>query len=407
MGFRTRSRSTWIEPAGNVEPGRPAREGTVRGAMPWGSAILPQIEHEPFDEWYRAPGVYDCPEPLLEMRRVRADEFDAVWDLIDVGFASKRSRAMFDWLYRSNPGGLARCCVAVERSTGRFVATTSDFPWSAARGPRAIRAIVAGDQVVHPDWRGRRTSLLLVRYRSAHPRYANAIRINWPNARSRHVLQRDGRGDEIAGWLRHALLPIRPAEFLLRHRVPRSIALAVGRTWETRLTWQLRRWTHPPAGVTAFEIRRFDAAFDSATARAAAWPGYWCPHRADFLNWRYLEHPVHSYVARAVVAGNEPVGYTVVRTDGRTAVLMEFVVPSKSPQCARFLLGTAVDIARHAGCPALAVHAPPSWPHWRVVCRAGFWDRSPTIMLQVKAFDAPDAQHVDAWRLSCGDVDGL
>ncbi len=341
------------------------------------------------------------------MRRARADEFDAVWDLIDLCFSSNRPRPMFEWLYRQNPGGLARCYVVVERSTGRLVASTTDVPWPVAHGPRAMRGVLGSDHVVRPDWRGRRVGFLLVRYRCAHPWYADMTRIGWPNLASRNEVRRSRRADEIAGWLRHAALPINPTDLLVRHRVPRSITFAFGRTWETLLTLRLRRWTRAPAGMTACEIRRFDAAVDSVTARAVGWPGYWCPHRADFLNWRYLDHPVHNYVARAVVAGNEPLGYAVVRTGGRTAALMEFVVPSQSPRCARFLLWTAIDVARSAGCATLLVHAPPGWPHWGTIRRAGFWDRSPTVMLQVKSFNAPDAQHVEAWRLSCGDVDAL
>jgi hypothetical protein len=148
-------------------------------------------------------------------------------------------------------------------------------------------------------------------------------------------------------------------------------------------------------------------AFDTVTVRAAAWPAFWCPHRAEFLNWRYIAHPVHSYVAWAVLVGDDPAGYTVVRTDGRTAVLMELVVAPHVPACTRLLLWTAIGVARSAGCTALAVHAPPRWPHWRTLRQAGFWDRPPTIMLQVEAFNDPGAQRVEAWQLSCGDVEAL
>ena len=256
-------------------PGTPwiRHRNCEREYLAWVPVMLPEREQDTFDDWYDTPIVYDCPEPRLEMRRARADEFDAVWDMIDLSFATKRPRAMFDWLYRRNPCGLARCYVGAERSTGRVIGTKTDWPWPAAQGPRALRAVLGGDSAVVPDWRGRRAGTLLTRFRRAHPWCADMTRIGWPNEASRHIIQRDGRGDELAGWLRHAVLPISPANLLARHRVPRAMATAIGRAWDTLLGVRQRRWTRAPSGMTACEIQRFDSAFDTVTARAVAWPG--------------------------------------------------------------------------------------------------------------------------------------
>ena len=64
-------------------------------------------------------------------------------------------------------------------------------------------------------------------------------------------------------------------------------------------------------------VRRFDSSVDPVTERWMESTGYWCPHDAEFLNWRYLDHPVNDYTAIAAISeAGDPVGYTVVRSDG-------------------------------------------------------------------------------------------
>ena len=73
------------------------------------------------------------------------------------------------------------------------------------------------------------------------------------------------------------------------------------------------------------EVRRFDTHFDPVTVRHMRTPLFWCPHNADFLNWRYLDHPTETYVAFAVVEKEEPIAYAVARIDAEEAAVVEFV----------------------------------------------------------------------------------
>src|SRR6185295_3782939 len=85
-------------------------------------------------------------------------------------------------------------------------------------------------------------------------------------------------------------------------------------------------------------VQRFDSSFDDVTRRCMAWDGYWSPHDADFLNWRYLGDPVAEHLALALMVGTTLTGYSVVRVEGGRARLMEFVVPHEPPRVAHALL---------------------------------------------------------------------
>ena len=87
-----------------------------------------------FEQWLHAPMDEASPDPRLEVRRARPEDFDAIFDLVDEVFGTKRTRACYDWLYRRNPNGVARCWITVDKETRKIVASTSDFPWPTAIG---------------------------------------------------------------------------------------------------------------------------------------------------------------------------------------------------------------------------------------------------------------------------------
>lgn len=119
-------------------------------------------------------------------------------------------------------------------------------------------------------------------------------------------------------------------------------------------------------------MRRFDSTFDSVTQQHMAWDGYWCPHAAEFLNWRYLADPVREHAGLALTVGPRLTGYSVVRVDGGRAVLMEFVAPREAPDAARTLLRHVIKVATEADCSHLVAAAPPAWQHGRLLRSAGF-----------------------------------
>ncbi len=151
-------------------------------------------------------------------------------------------------------------------------------------------------------------------------------------------------------------------------------------------------------------MTRFDAGFDELTQRTMAWKGFWCPHDAEFLHWRYFAHPTRSYRALAALDGDDPAGYCVLRTDGRTALLMEFAAP-ETGAAPRLLLQRALEAAREAGCRQLAFHAPPGWRHWPSFRSAGFAEQRPDHVLNVRGGSDPDAYRIEDWQILPGDCD--
>ncbi len=203
---------------------------------------------------------------------------------------------------------------------------------------------------------------------------------------------------------------------------------------------RFEEWLHAPVPLEStdprFDIRRavpaeFDAIYDlvdesfgfqrpravydwlyrhnpygtARTQRCMAWRGFWSPHDADFLNWRYLGHPAGQYSAFALAAGTERVGYYVLKIEAQAAWLMEFVAPRSPRRFASTLLLHSIKTARDAGCAYIKFSAPRTWRHWRLFRAAGFLPVPSYIYLWPGG--GPEVRELNLWQWVPGDMDDL
>jgi hypothetical protein len=344
--------------------------------------MLPKAAHR-FEEWFQTPLREESSDPRFEVRRAHPSEFERHYDLVDEAFGGKRSRAAFDWLYRDNPAGVARCWVLEEKATGRLVSQEAHWPWPLAHGLKPCLGYLLGDSGVAPDWRHQGIAEVRRRATDADPLDAASVKFGWPNEKSVGRLRKHAR-------LRQLLGPVQEGAFRLGGGPRRA--------------WRRLRAAACCRGLRVEEVTHFDAGFDELTQRTMAWTGFWCPHDAEFLNWRYLAHPTRSYLALAALDGCDPAGYCVLRTQGLTALLMEFAA-SEAGGAPRLLLQRALEAAREAGCRQLAFHAPPGWRHWPAFRAAGFAEHRSDRTLHVRGTPEPDAYRIESWQILPGDDD--
>jgi hypothetical protein len=344
--------------------------------------MLPKAAHR-FEEWFQTPLREESRDSRFEARRAHPSEFERHYDLVDEVFGGKRPRAVFDWLYRGNPAGVAHCWVLEEKATGRLISQEAQWPWPLAHGPKPCLGYLLGDSGVAPDWRHQGIAEVRRRATDADPLDAAAVKFGWPNEKSVGRLRKHARLHQLIG-------PVLEGAFDLGGG-PRS-------AWRRLWAAACRR------GLRVEEVTRFDSGFDALTERTMTWKGFWCPHDAEFLNWRYFAHPTRSYLALAALDGDDPAGYCVLRSDGHTALLMEFAAPEASA-APRLLLQRALEAARDAGCRRLAFHAPPGWRHWPSFRAAGFAERRSDRTLHVRGTPDPDAYRIEGWQVLPGDCD--
>ena len=367
--------------------------------------MLPRLI-ERFEDWRQAPVAYQAGDPRVMLRRLDEHEFAAAYDLVDAAFGRPRPRAAYEWLYRHNPRGVARCVAAFEIATGRMVSLSAEWPWPAAHHAIALPGSLSGDRATVPDWQRQGLYGNFNRYRLEHP--WRGLRIAWPNHLSRHAITRMGRSAEMIGPLKRGVVLLDAQRTLSRRGVPAALAAPLTRAaGAAQAAWQHVRLSGG-RGLRVERLDRFDERHDALTAAAMQdWSGYWCPHDAEFLNWRYCDHPSDDYAVMAADAGDRLVGYTVVGAVQRTAVLMELVAHPDITAAAPALLAAALAHARAAGAQQLEAFAPRAWRHWPLLHRIGAFERPSTRYMQFVEPQQLDRRDMDRWRLSPGDFDAL
>jgi hypothetical protein len=363
---------------------------------------------DPFEEWLRTPTPDGPKDSPFIVRPAQLEDYEQIYDTIDAAFGRKRPREVYNWLYRRNPHGTARCWILAERETGTILKTGASFPWPIWRGDEPLMGTLGGDAATLPQWQRKGLSAIRREIGEMHPWHDQNCYIAGPNASSRSILRKSGKAASVLGKLRGGIAVLRGGALLKHVGVPSPLAGPLGiaadaifSVWPGR---EARKSTQ--ADVRVEQIQRFTTDFDAATSRHMAWPKFWCPHNADFLNWRYLDHPGESYTGLALLKDEKPEGYAVLRLSGPAATLSEFVVGSSSAADDLVLLGHAMALARDAGCTYLNFFATPGWRHWRLLRRAGFLPYTSNNQLEAgcKRFE-PEVQKLENWQILPGDRD--
>ena len=183
--------------------------------------------------------------------------------------------------------------------------------------------------------------------------------------------------------------------------------MMMGGAADAALGFWYRKILASPSNIRIEEIRHFDSDVDTLTYSCMSTPTYWCPHEADFLNWRYFKNPVNSYLAHVALVGDEVCGYSVVRVENKGATLMEFVASPALEPLAGVLLRATLGAVREAGCNRINFYATPSWRFWGLLRRAGFFRRTSKIYVTARCPDRADVSQEENWQLLPGDSDVL
>lgn len=367
-----------------------------------------EIPPEPYEAFLCAPVSAVCADSRFDVRRIREEEFDKVYDCVDAAFGRIRQRAVYDWLYRHNPYGRALVWAVVERSTGRILKTGAKFPWPVWRGDRAICGALSGDAATVPEWQRRGLSNIRSEVTRSHPWRGKICTISGPNEGSRAVSIKVGEEDEILGRLTGGVIVLRA--FAPRERAGLSAALAgLSNSIVSGLlgAWQSLALRQRSSGGCRFvELARFGPEFDELTLQTMAFPGYWCPHSWALLNWRYLDHPAERYVAFALIEGDVPVGYSVLRIAGSRATITEFAVAHRPVERANALLTGTLDAARQAGCAYVGFFGTPAWRHWSTFRRGGMLPYPTNNYFEVAYdVDPEGSRDLRNWQVVPGDRD--
>lgn len=305
----------------------------------------------------------------------------------------------FEWLYLQNPYGKARVWIARDTATERAIGASALFPRGMKADGRNINACIFGDFCIHRDYRTLGPALILQRATIAGMNAAGfEFGYDLPSVSMLGVYRR---------------LNIAPAESLVRMAKPLranrkvservkspSVARAASAAANLLLaTRDALRRSSSGAEIAEF-TGRFGAEF-TALAEAAGKSGGGHVHRtAEYLNWRYLDHPQRRFEILTAREGGNLKGFLIfLEEEGNGRVVDWFSGDWFSgdssceggPEIRHGLVAHAIGVLRARNCETLSLPISAAHPWGAELQDLGFRAREsqPIVLMENQAAAAP------------------
>jgi GNAT superfamily N-acetyltransferase len=312
---------------------------------------------------------------------------------------------LFPWLYLRNPEGRALAWVAVDAASQRMLGVAAAFPRRFYCSGEGTRGYLLGDFCVDPSHRSLGLAIRLQRACLEGLAASDADFVfDFPSQSMLAVYKRLQIAESIH-MIRYAK-PLR-AERKVAERVPiPAIARALSSVANAGLRWRDRSRTPVGGWAIAEEAGPWGGEFTAATRRWSSSIGVCVARTAEYLNWRYREHPGQQY--RMLVARQDAAlgGYLVYHTCGGEDCTIDDLLGADDSVCSALLVA-ATGMARANRAHTLSAPWLSSHAGGRLLQKHGFRPResSPVVIVTSRrASNRPPADCAsDGWHLTHGD----
>lgn len=299
------------------------------------------------------------------------------------------ARGKLEWKFRNMPAGTG--LVAVARSGGRILGLNGFMAGPFKLGGGQVRGYQSMDTIVSPEARGQGVFGKLIN--SFYQNTDGALLYGFPNLNSSPAFF--GKlGWSAFGAVPMLIRPLRAGYFLKR------LAQALP---DFQLPIFSRRLSQ------AEQIGRFDESATEIWRRFSAGIGCAIQREADYLNWRFADHPTERYTILRAPDGAFTVSNVAAKHGASIGYLMEAIGGNDSlPR----LIAESLHRMRSAGADLAFAWCLPWSPNYRAYRKAGFYPlparlRPIVINFGARALTAPDPAITSArsWYISYLDSD--
>ena len=311
--------------------------------------------------------------------------------------------ARYEWLYCKNPEGMARVWVVCESRTGMIIGVAAAFPRRIHCGGKEVRGYVLGDFCIHPDHRSLGPALALQK-RSLEDLSGEGAGFvfDFPSTSMLAIYKRL-RIEPQESVIRFAK-PLR-ADRQIRQRIPskaagRTLAVAANAAFRLRDAGLGRSnaWT------ISEETEPCGEEFTLATQRWVPRMGLCARRNADYLNWRFLQHPQRRYQFLTARKDGRLCGFLIYHWAGEDATVVDLL--GEEDAVCKALLVETIAIMRGNGVNTVSAPFLSSHAGREILEDCGFKPResTPVILLTLPwAANRQVDQGANCWYLTHGD----
>ena len=308
-----------------------------------------------------------------------------------------------NWLYRSCPHGEAKVWVAAEENSGRLLGTAAVFPRRMTFGSGTENGFVFGDFCISTEHRSLGLAVRLQRRCLEEVERTGFVAgYDLPSNTMLAVYRRLGR--QPSSKLVRLVKMLRTENWIATKMKSRTFAKVLSPAANTFLRMQRGSFQMKSDVRVEVQNQRFDEEYTELAHHIGAELGACVERTAEYLNWRYLDHPQHKYEVLTARQAGHLEGYLVLRREGGTVTIVDWF--GKGPaELRKDLIRGLVAFLRPQGCERVQASILASHPYHDDLCALGFRPResSPVMFFRTSEGLPSESTAHGSWLLMDGD----
>jgi GNAT superfamily N-acetyltransferase len=344
------------------------------------------------------------PKVTILVRSCDVDtEKGALVDFLSKYLSPAAHATRYEWLYRQNPAGPARVWVACASEQNDIIGVSAAFPRKMHHGGKVVSGYVLGDFCIHPEHRSLGPAIALQRATlEALSRDGAGLLLDFPSPSMLAIYKRLGIG--VSETMPRYAKPLR-ANRQLQARIP---SRAAANTLATAANLALRvrdvQWKRDNRWTIAEETKPCEAEFTIADQNWSSRLGNCGARTAEYLNWRFLQHPQQRYHLLTARKDNKLCGFLIYQTGEEDATIVD--LSAEEDAVSKALLQETTAVLRRGLINTVNVPFLNSHPGHKTFEDCGFQPRetTPVILLRLPwAANRQAVQPEERWYLTHGD----
>ena len=286
----------------------------------------------------------------------------------------------FCWLYQKNPFGPARAWIACEKN-GEPVGMAAVFPRMVHLRDAVAPACVLGDFCVSPRHRSLGPAVQLQRACLALINSGEfAAAYDFPSTAMLGIYRH--LGIHPAGELVRLLKPLRVDRQMERFLPSRILShpAAVAGNFVLEITEHVS--SNPPGVEFRLEETPCESEYSQLADRVGSSVGTCTVRSAEYLNWRYWQHPICKYEFLAARRDGELLAFCTFTTSDGIATVTE-LFGSMDEQAVPSLLQSLIALLRTRSASAVSLPVLATDPRRGWLRKMGFWAREAVPVIGV------------------------
>lgn len=229
------------------------------------------------------------------------------------------------WKWENNPSGKPQCFLLRDDQLRKFVGTVSIVPFKAQiHGQHKLFGQLC-DGMMLPEYRGRHTYNLLLKYALENINIHFEFLLAFPNSKSLGTTIR--MGFKILGDLNSYTIPLSGDYLGNKVPVPRSLRGVISMLASPFIYMYLAfRLPRDTSDVRFETISKETLVADNSWTSLTAYHSVITNRNRPFIKWRFFDAPTTNYQLVSVNINTDNVGYFVLQTNHKSAEIIDFCV---------------------------------------------------------------------------------